>query len=300
MPKAKPISHTKKLLSMCDFYTWLSIFISIFVVTFSSYIIANILLLDGPFRAIYHCFCNVLLTLLSLGPYKFPIAQSGRLLFLFWGLYSVILNTILQGKLINNLNHQMFEKQVSTLDELMASGIKFVIHPELSLAFSSSNNTFDRYVTQNFVTCIEHDDCIDIVTKGLYATTSLRSTIETSETFMPLIYSFKTNVRVDMISMFFNKGFPLFPQMDKYILWLTSTGIVRHLEKSAKMAHSAVNLRKVNNVESNIITFRNLHAIFTIYAVGQALACIVFCIELFYNSFKYKNLQQIFNKSMKW
>lgn len=286
VPKALPISHFEKLILLCDLYTWIAIFIAYFIISVLFYFFAITIPEIKYYKNIANCFVNCFLNLLSAPVAVLPTTNPLKFLFVTWALFNIVWNNVFNGNLMFMLNHDILHKQIETTEDLMKSKLPIGLFKEMGDSFANGNK-FDRYIFENYVLCDISGACVvKVATTGKFVAASLRRSLTTmfflSESGIPLLYVFKENIRISLLTFYVTKGFPLYPQIDKLLYQMTAYGFVNYFEEKSEYYYQLQygrNLTKIPLISSRALTFKNVGIIFIFMALGHCLAAVIFFIE---------------------
>lgn len=290
VPKARPLPHTAKLLSLCDTYAWLVVAGS--YTAFSSMVFVLGMHVDktNHFKDISVCFITGFLILLGQPVSVVPSSRIGIRLFVLWIFFSFLFTNVLKAHLVFILSHEIFEKQLENETDIMDAKIGFGMPDKAALSFSS-DSVFDKYVRTNYESCGVNETCpLKVAKTRRFATMMLKRVMEvTMDMFLSpngemLVYLFKKPARLELFNMYFVKGFPMFPQINNILLWMKSAGFVLYFDSHVHEPYNIALGKKITaikSIDSKALKYENVDIIFKMYMCGMMIACCIFLLEYF-------------------
>ncbi|KAF5291709.1 hypothetical protein FQR65_LT11402 [Abscondita terminalis] len=230
VPMAKIEKNWKGVVKIFKVYVWMFIFVTFLCCTFflvwgtSKGTLLN--RITYYFMVSYKCFLGQSVNL--------PIKNFLRIILGLWVIVGLIFTSAFQGKLISVLNINSREKQISNVEELMTSKIKFGAFVDSKYIFINSNSKYDQYIYDNYEDCPLSNICINRTAfQGDFATFKPKKLVEfmISNTFLDddgnsLIYMFESNIYNVLVTLAFTKGYPLFDKINRALSDLRSTGFI--------------------------------------------------------------------------
>lgn len=104
-----------------------------------------------------YCMLNTW-SMMMLVSAPFPKILPLKLQFFIWSACSLILSNLFFSQLLSVLNHPIFEHQISSVDEILSTGLKFGFHPGYEPDYDIQMPR-DRYILQNYITCTSGLEC---------------------------------------------------------------------------------------------------------------------------------------------
>jgi hypothetical protein len=90
-----------------------------------------------------------------------PRSPSLRSLFLAWVCFSIAFSTVFQALLTTFLIYSGYKTTIQSIDELLASDIKFAYHPGNKVIFDAGDETEASIVRKNNVICSSREVCVN-------------------------------------------------------------------------------------------------------------------------------------------
>jgi hypothetical protein len=153
-----------------------------------------------------------------------------RVVFLAWVLYSLAINTVYQTFLTSFLVNPGFEKQISTEDEILSSGIKFGYHPvtELTNTELSGLRYRNRQKCSDMNFCISrmaHERDFAVLIVRLFA--DYMTSVEYVDTDgKPLFCHLDETFSTLFLAMYLQEGSPLLDRFNQIIMRVLSAGLI--------------------------------------------------------------------------
>lgn len=97
---------------------------------------------------------------LMIIPNKKPKHWILKACYYVWVVSCLILTTLYTSQLVSVLTKAFYGRQITTVDEMLASGIKFGFHPGFRTLYNDSLAK-ERYILRNYVPCSAHNECIN-------------------------------------------------------------------------------------------------------------------------------------------
>lgn len=151
VPAALEIPAWKNLLMIFNF--------KLILVIVAFFIIYSLLwwIFDTAKNNFTYCMLNTW-SMMMLVSAPFPENLPLKLQFFVWSICSVILSNLFFSQLLNVLSHPIFEHQISSVDEILSSGLMFGFHPGFESDYDARIPR-DRYILENYVTCTSGLEC---------------------------------------------------------------------------------------------------------------------------------------------
>lgn len=248
----------------------------------------------NSFRSYKNTLIKTMSVFFNVSVQKYPRTSTLRWLFILYAFYSLILTTIYQSKLISTLTQTDYSHQISTVDELLESGLNFGGNINIKTLFNNSASKTEQTIYQNLKICDLTLSCPNR-TAFLRDFATIKSEIPskflihqyyTKPDGSPMIYILQTKVFFHYVNIFFSKSHPIFPEFNSHLVRLVEGGFgakwLKDLEESMKNQPKAATTTIILNLEIMLPPFLALTA-------GLVISFVVFSAEILY----YKLVQMI-------
>lgn len=157
VPVAQKNPVWQNIIFVFNKYLWLTIICTVFATsfiwwTFESYFDKK--------KTEFSYFVINTWAILMIIPNKMPKHWVLKVCYYIWVVSCLILTTLYTSQLISVLTKAFYAHQITTVDEILASGMKFGFHPGFSSLYNDSLPR-ERYILQHYVQCSAHNDCIN-------------------------------------------------------------------------------------------------------------------------------------------
>jgi hypothetical protein len=242
---------------------------------------------NGAYTSAVKCFLNFwAVILVESAPDDPPRELSIRCVFLMWVLYCWAVNTVYQTFLTSYLVDSGLQRQISSEDELLQSGMWYGFHQ--ALLDIKPHLASKRYPRR--ILCVNFEQCPDTVAfKGdfAYVFSTLNTEYTIAKRYMdangkPLICSFDEVISHELISIPVPKGLPMMDDLNKVIQDVIEAGLVEQWLKNIKYAATLSSARDFNPPpgEYTELSLQHLQSPFYFLFLGYALSVIAFIPEL--------------------
>nr|AQM73614.1 putative ionotropic receptor IR60a [Cydia nigricana] len=218
VPRALPRSAWLSLFIIFQKTVWLTV-ITCFVLIALSWMVLAKLSKDASYRTnLDHYFINTWLSNLGFCGFSRPMTNSLRIFFVFINLYFILFLTAYQTKLIDVLTNPSFEYQISTVEELVESGLQFGGSEELHDLFENSTDDIDNYFLDGWIDIADIKNALrDVAIHRNFSLMCSRLELAHVSAIIPelsdqygnyMYYAFPTNVFTVPLETVSMKGFP--------------------------------------------------------------------------------------------
>ncbi|PNF33402.1 hypothetical protein B7P43_G04163 [Cryptotermes secundus] len=249
------------------------------------------------FKRFVDAVLDVWALILGVSILSLPRTSPLRLFFSAWMCYSLAINTVFQAYLTTYLVDPGFEKSITSIEEVFASGTKYGFSSTFfDRNFNNEANSKDVEILRNRI------DCGDMVTCLLW-TAKYRniSSICNPELVEYLYYGSKYSdkfrgyqpcelkempVLVTDLLMVVQKGSIFLDRMNEIICRLVEAGLPAHLYKvspeARKYFKAISSASKTAAEEYHALTMNNMQSAFYLLLFGHSLGLMSFLMELLY------------------
>lgn len=110
---------------------------------------------EGILYCIFSSMCAMILI-----PIKYPKERALKLQLHVWIACGLIISTIYISQMINILTKPLYERQISTMDEVFENKLKFGFHPLYYHVYDPKVDK-ERYIRNNWVQCSGYNECVN-------------------------------------------------------------------------------------------------------------------------------------------
>lgn len=302
VPCAEPLGRVTSISRVFSVSLWLLTLIMIilsagFMYSVSTWLPKFIEETD-QYRTISNCFYNVWATFLGISVPKMPVTDHLKIFFVMLVWYSLAINTVFQAFFTSYLIEPGFQKQITSLDDLIESGIEYGYYPGMDVLLSNSSDWRFQKIISNRLPCINRSCMARALERKNFAT--LSDTIHTEymkasaghDSFgRSVVCSFKQESKIRQIAMFLEKGSFLTEDVNRVINVAIEAGLnnfwwenildsLRNKEVGAE-GHTLMD-------DYTVFLLVHLQAAFYLLLLGHGLAFVTFIGELLHNKLKAK------------
>lgn len=289
VPAALPVNDWKVLFFALECNVWLLLFTTFAIMCLISWFVArNQNALDG-YKNLEYCFLKIICTWFSSHS-RLPQKNLLRYLFTMWCYSSIIMNSIYQGKLMSYLTKPIYEKQISTMEELSESRLLKGGFPTLKSHLSDKENNALERIKKTWFFCELDYSCINrtaekrdlAVAKSVIGVNYNIPKMFLDSNGRSKLFQIRDTMSLYLVRFTTIKGLPFFDRMNSLIARLIETGIINKwlndLQFDNNQYEHSDEFRKIN--------IEHIQLILIIFLSGNALAVFVFILELLSNYWK--------------
>ncbi|GJQ72046.1 hypothetical protein Trydic_g3147 [Trypoxylus dichotomus] len=277
VPKARLLAAWAKLVGIFDFKSWMLIFLMLIVIYFTFYAFTYH---TSDQRSHWHSFENSYSVLLASAVSKMPYHLRVRIVFMSWSIFCLILKADFDASFISTLLADSYEKQVETQADMISAKLKLGCFFKVRDKYKYSNDSKEIYIHQHAEECMLNNVCLDKVAFNRdYGTVKPRREMNylISLQYMTpqgdtLLYVIKDAVARIMVSIYTRKGYPMFPQLDKFLRNAKSSGFIRYWETmlsyTFKLKHNSY-IRKSTLAKSHGLGLNQLFSSFVFLLIVE-------------------------------
>lgn len=176
---------------------------------------------------------------------KFPLSNSMRVLYITWTFFCLLWCCIFQSKLTSVLTRPKYEHQISNVQELLKSKLKYGFPAEMSRYFADPNDMNQKTILNNFIPCPSMDVCVNRTAfqKDFASFRNRRQTLYLMKKYFlnqygrPMIYGFKEGI-LTFPHIVMLRGYPFYDHLNFGILRLCDTGFVSKWSKDVESSYT--------------------------------------------------------------
>ena len=299
VPCAKKVPRWKSITMVFLPETWITLLISIISAVV---VIFGLVACEPMERRVYrncaNCAFSVWATFTGVSAPYMPRRTPTRMFLISWIWYCLAINIVFQTFLTSFLIEPGLQHQMNSIEEIMASKIKYGYNEWIDLAVRDSDDALSKIILQERTACNEGNKppCLDWVAYhnnfSVLCSKTLLDYLRTHEyvdsngkhlicqaggVFFPLNYV-----------TYMEKWNPLLNRFNDIITRLLYSGIEWHwLESSLHMqrVYAGVTGRKTTSGEYSDISLEHAQGIFAVLVPGLLLSVVIFFMELSYHKF---------------
>ncbi|KAF5296411.1 hypothetical protein FQR65_LT01398 [Abscondita terminalis] len=295
VPMAKLQERWQRVLGIFTIEIWLLIF-AFFVWISGLSLLMGVTVNERRYRRFWDCATRCYRCFLGQSV-NLPEAGILRLALGFWVFFALLMTATFQGRLISVLNTNIREPQITNIEELIASKIKFGFYPDAAYLFLRPDNKIEWYIYNNYEECSVDSHCLNRVAfGGDFATFKTKKFIEykISTSYLDeygnsLIYVLDSTVFDVLVTMLFARGFPMYERVNLLLMRLKSAGFVEHTyKKAAFYAEKAMQSAKKTALVFQVLTMDEVFWLFWVLLIGLSFSVVVFVGEVCVEKWNYR------------
>jgi len=218
--------------------------------------------------------------------------------------FSLAFSTVFQAFLTTFLIDSGYKTPIQNMDELFASGIKLVCHPENYFIFEIFNETVASKVHRNLEMCPSDWDCLDwalyqknvsillpeVNAEFLYATGE-----SSDENSKPLLCGLEDGVVFNSgLTMMMFHGDPLMRRVNEIIDRVVEAGLYNQWMSMKFTYHKLLSLKKANVHQLDgyySFNFYHLQTAFYLILMGWCVSALCFMVEVLFKCLSSKKMR---------
>jgi hypothetical protein len=253
------------------------------------------------YMTIIYCIYNVWAVLHGVSVPQKPISLSLRIFFFAWVCYSAVMTNVFQAYFIGLLVNPGFEKGITTLNEILQSGMEYGF-PGDKIGIPISDPQYD-IINKNRKECKSVYKCLQRVIERKDFATILDSFHEEYFTTVLLfrnihvpVCTLKEDILIFRLSMYMAKGNPLLYRFNKIITSIFESGLCEKWRNdfmsSSRLDDNPFDDNDTNfsefttielNTDNPTFSLYQLQVVFYILLIGQLFSTLVFSAEILYH-----------------
>jgi len=252
------------------------------------------------YKTIMYCIYNVLAITTGVSVPQKPISLSLRIFFIAWVWYAIAMTTVYQAYFIGLLVNPGFEKSITTLNDLIQSGIEYGYPVEMDvLTFSDplyKSITRKRKICNSVYQCLQR-----VIERKDFATIfdSFRAKYFRTRLLFHNIHvqvcTLQEDIKFFMGTMYLAKGNPLLHIFNEIITRMFESGLIEKWLNdfmfSPRLDDHPIDDDDTNfsdfatnelNTDYSTFSLMHLQAVFYVLLIGQIISTFVFLVEVLY------------------
>lgn len=284
VPSALPIDPWKNFIYVFDLELWLLMFFSIILAAVVWWLVGITRVDPEGYDNFPDCLIKIWCIIFSSYNTQ-PNSILLRAIFLKWSLHCFLINSIYQSVLMSFLTRPAFEHQISTLEELIHSDLKYGGLYVIRTDFKDKKNEKHRVIYENFVNCPLNLYCINktaeernfAVAKNYRQMNYLIPKLYLDEKGNPKMITLKETIGKLMITMHFAKGFPLVKRYSEVLQRAVEGGLVGKCERALQGVRIG---KSSGGHEVTAFSVNLMKPAFVALCIGNSLGFLIFIYEL--------------------
>jgi hypothetical protein len=285
VPCGKPYSRIQRISQIFSTFLWFALSVSIFLVAVVIWCLANRSLEISAYTHISNILYNIWAITLGVSVTAMPRTFRLRAIIFPWICYCFAISSVFQTFFTSYLVDPGIQHQISSIDELLDSGMQFGFRSDIEHYYKGSDIKRYQEILKRNGRCSGTSDCIHhIIRTRNYATTGeswyiqkLLSKMRNKEYVCPM-NDFELFPIYVVICL--SKGHMLLDALNKITFSLVEAGIIVHESKQQKVDND-IEIKKEDNDEAYFV-FEILHLrmLFYLLFLGYLLSFVAFLGEI--------------------
>jgi hypothetical protein len=247
-----------------------------------------------------HCLYNAWALITGVSVPQKPISLSLRIFFTTWVWYNIAMTSVYQAYFIGLLVNPGFEKGITTLNDLIQSGLEYGYPVEIDIL--TFPDPLYKSITRNRIICKSAYKCLQrVIERKDFATIfdSFRAEYFRTRLLFHNIHVQVCTLQEDIIhfmaSTYMSKGNPLLHTFNEIITRIFEAGLNTKWQNdfmsSPRLDHHPVDEDDPNfsdfatnelNTDYSTISLMHLQVVFYVLRIGQIISTFVFLVEVLY------------------
>jgi hypothetical protein len=286
VPCPKPLSRLQRISHIFSPSLWAAIVVVLFLVTVASCCLAKESNDIRSFTTMSSALYNIWAVTVGVSVTGMPRSLRLKLLFVVFVLYCSAISTVFQTFLTSVLIDPGYEHQLTSLDEVLDSGIEFGYNEGTDLFFGLSSDLRQKEVFERGERCSTDVECLDKIREtGKFASFS---PVWLVQNYTNIIKDNNTICLLNaddhivlFITTYVQKGSLFLESLNKYITVYLESGMVGRLREYSVYISTSIR----NNIEVSdgyfIFTLSHLSIAFYILFCGYVLSFLLLLCEVF-------------------
>jgi hypothetical protein len=291
VPCAKPFSRLEAISHIFSLPVWVTLVASMLVVAVVTWSLARRSLESHAYTTASTVLYNVWAVVVGVSVTEMPRTSRLRVVIFPWIWYCFAVSTVFQTFFTSYLVDPGLQKQITSVEELLESGIEFGFRPDIRLYYEKSPYKIHRDLLNRYVHCKQTHLCIDrIIETGFFATVAeswavekhLNNLHEADRALVCRMNDFDSfPIR---IVTYFSKSSFLLDTFNKILTSIVESGLNIKADQERKHGVTS-NIFGVKGTEEEYFVFTTAHLLIAFCAllVGHVLSCVVFLCELLHH-----------------
>jgi len=302
VPCAEPLGRVTSISKVFSASVWLITLIMIILSAGFMYSVSTCLpkFIEEAdhYKTISNCFYNVWATFLGISVPKMPLTDHLKIFFVMLVWYSLAINIVFQAFVTSYIINPGFQKQITSVEDLIESGIGYGYYPGIDVLLSNTSDWRFKEIISNRIPCY-NDSCVArTIGRKDFATISDTMYIEYVKAYAAhdsygrsAVCSFNQESKVRLVAMFLEKGSFLAEHINRVINVAVEAGLNNFWWKNIldKLRNKAVGVKGHALMDDyTVLLIDHLQGVFYLLLLGHALAFVAFIGEILHNKLQAK------------
>lgn len=276
----------KGLITIFQPTTWI-VFILIFLIAVLSWLLFGITMPEQPpHKKIIMCAMNTWSVFLGISSNNRPERTPLRIFFVLLALYGLNVTTIYTSNLINVFTHPNYEKQIDTIEDIVANDMPLGGRQEYQDWFEGNSSEMDTIVFKLYNSSVNFKPTISnfkFVENGKQAMLVNKNYI-LNHKLNENVFAIPRNVFSNPMEMIAKRGFPLLRTCTRLINRMKDAGLISKFYND--FVYNVTYLEKIRQRhydDSNAhvpLSMEHLQGAFAVLFVGWTISTFVFILEI--------------------
>ena len=288
VPCPKPLSRLQKISHIFTPSVWVVIVVVLFLVTVTFWCLAKQSNDIRSYTTISSALYNVWAVTVGVPVAGMPRSFRFRFLFLVFVLYCFAMSTVFQTFLTSFLVDPGYDNQLTSLDEILDSGIEFGYHKYAQTFFILSSDLRHEEVVERGKVCSTSEACIGRIREtGNFATFAAvwevwnyTNVINDHSTICLLN---DDDYNFFFVTAYMQNGSVFLESLNKFVFLYTESGMFHRMLRDT--IYMSISTRNTIDVSDGyfVFTLNHLRIAFYILFFGHGLSFLLFLCEVFYH-----------------
>ncbi|GFG31878.1 hypothetical protein Cfor_10234 [Coptotermes formosanus] len=304
IPCARRLVDWKNIFQIFSSTLWICVLLSLFTAASVIYCLAKHKLFRwtpkiGRYDNLFGSSCNIWAVFLGAAASPVPGISAVRVFFLAWICYCLAVSTVFQSYFISFLVKPGMEKQVSSLDGILNSGMEYGFIPYFDVLFPVNESARYKNILSNRKNCACESCCLERLAYDrdfamLFRLVQYEYAVKYEyidpENSRLLICRTPEPFLVFYHCMYTPKGHHLRDRLNVIISRIFQAGLYRQIQKSDLHLFKLrllVNVRGTLDSEYYQFSLEHLQVVFYIFLVGHGISLLVLLLEILCSNCKY-------------
>lgn len=297
VPKAQEAPRWKNLMQTFTLTAWLAMILMYIFVSTVIWMLSYCPPKDiTNYRKIKASFIYIFSAFLGLSASETPAKTSSRISFFVWLVFGLHFVVAYQAKLIGVLLRPSYERQISSVAEVLKSGMEYEILPTHRRFYANTEDWKVAKIVKEWKSCHDSDACLrrvaykrDFALCTLKAHADFESLQYRDSDGQPLVHCIPYVTYTSEIYM--TKGFPLKDRIDKMIYKIRDSGLIFKWQRDIQRTwlYRYRNTIPSEDSKQNVLSISHLQGAFGILFTGLTISFFIFIVEQ--GTHKYKQSQ---------
>lgn len=292
VPHARSQPSIKKLSNTLKMETWIVLLVLLVCFSLVVWVLSRLEKKEsGYYKKVPNVFQSIVSMVFGTTVKTLPRTSLIRFFLAFWMFGSLVMDIYYTTFMMSKLTDSSYVGQINTLEEILANNLHIYLIPSEIQYFTGSSWQM-RKILRLWNNCSVIHDCLSKVAfernsafciPRLYMEYVKSKYVDANN--QPLLYHFKENIVSYPVTMYMTKGYPLKRRINTLVERIVSAGLVAAWERKVfdykwqnASAQSDLNAEEP---ERKWLKISNLGVVFVFLVIGNALALIVFFLEVF-------------------